>query len=520
MRWRSCRSRAWPATTDATWSRSIHEVVASGELETERVEANGGAGGVETTAQEPATQRQTRRAPVAPVTRAKLRRLLGTLDDLAARTWREGPFTILEEYVARTGLVLDLLAIDSLEAKRTIANIGSFMRFVQDWQAEHPRGCLGDFVAYLDAYQAAGGELPTSVEASEDLVGVQLMTLYQAKGLEFDHVFVPQLLKDEWPTREGSDGLFPRELLKELVPAGDIHTEEERRLLYVALTRARERLVVTTIAGPAAEKDPSPFLADLQEGAGPELRVVDGRAAAGPGALANGETPTPDDAAGEPAPPVLAPRPAHHAPADHPGAPPGPTPACHRAAGSAGGHRPRRPRGRCGPRAARGRFAALADRAVAMADEAREHQLDPLTMRVVALDSAAGASLLDVAPLPRTFSYSQMDTYGRCPLQYALQRVYAIPSGRRSGAMSFGSTAHAAFEAYTRERRERLARGIRRLPARTCSAGSRRSGRPASSRARPPRRTTVGASARSSTPSGRASSCRSGRRRPRRSRSS
>jgi DNA helicase-2/ATP-dependent DNA helicase PcrA len=102
---------------------------------------------------------------------------------------------------------------------------------------------------------------------------------------------------------------------------------------------------------------------------------------------------------------------------------------------------------------------ALADRAVEMADEAREHGLDPLTMRVVALDSAAGARLLDVAPLPRTFSYSQMDTYQRCPLQYALQKVYAIPSGRKAGALSFGSTAHATFEAFTRERRERLARG-------------------------------------------------------------
>jgi DNA helicase-2/ATP-dependent DNA helicase PcrA len=52
-----------------------------------------------------------------------------------------------------------------------------------------------------------------------------------------------------------------------------------------------------------------------------------------------------------------------------------------------------------------------------------------------------------------------MDTYERCPLQYALQKLYAIPSGRKAGALSFGSTAHAAFEAFTRERRERLARG-------------------------------------------------------------
>ncbi len=57
-------------------------------------------------------------------------------------------------------------------------------------------------MAYLDAYQAAGGELPTSVELSEDVDGVRLMTLYQAKGLEFPIVFVPSLLDGEWPTKE------------------------------------------------------------------------------------------------------------------------------------------------------------------------------------------------------------------------------------------------------------------------------------------------------------------------------
>ncbi len=216
----------------------IHEIVESGELELDCVGATGdaqassdvggnGDGGLalqppptdlaapSAGAPAPGRPRQTRRTSVAPATRAKLRRLLGTLEDLAARTWREGPFSVLEEYVDRTGLVLDLLRIDSLEAKRTIANIASFMRFAHDWQAEHPRGTLAGFVDYLDAYQGAGGELPTSVEASDDLVGVQLMTLYQAKGLEFDHVFVPQLLKDEWPTREYGSGLFPRDLLKE-----------------------------------------------------------------------------------------------------------------------------------------------------------------------------------------------------------------------------------------------------------------------------------------------------------------
>ena len=150
--------------------------------------------------------------------------------------------------------MLDLIAADTLESKRTVANIASFMRFAADWQAANPRGTLAGFVAYLDAYQGAGGELPTSVELSEDVEGVRLMTLYQAKGLEFPIVFVPSLLDGEWPVREGGDGMFPRELLREAVPAGDIHTDEERRLLYVAMTRAQERLILTTHGGAAARR--------------------------------------------------------------------------------------------------------------------------------------------------------------------------------------------------------------------------------------------------------------------------
>ena len=99
--------------------------------------------------------------------------------------------------------MLDLIATDTLEAKRTVTNIASFLRFAADWQQANPNGTLAGFVAYLDAYQGAGGELPTSVELSEDVDGVRLMTLYQAKGLEFPIVIVPQLLDGEWPTREG-----------------------------------------------------------------------------------------------------------------------------------------------------------------------------------------------------------------------------------------------------------------------------------------------------------------------------
>ena len=390
----------------------VHEIVESGELEVDRVaddrddepgdgeakgdgdaasdeNGSGGGGGGLTLQPRPADlsaasdgasaagrPRETRRTSVAPATRAKLRRLLDTLEELAAKTWREGPFTVLEEYVNRTGLVLDLLRIDTLEAQRTIANIANFMRFAHDWQAEHPRGTLAGFVDYLDAYQGAGGELPTSVEASDDLVGVQLMTLYQAKGLEFDHVFVPQLLKDEWPTREYASGLFPKDLLKEAVPSGDIHTEEERRLLYVALTRAKDRLVITTIAGPAATKDPSLFLDELREGAGPELLEIDGVAA---GTDADDRVPVATEEVTDSEALSVTPR-----------VMPTPTPRERRLALRVRANEllqllegidPDDPEAEQARADLSAQFAALATRATETADEARAHRLDPLTLQ-------------------------------------------------------------------------------------------------------------------------------------------
>ena len=69
------------------------------------------------TAPEPAAAAATRHeaGPSPADTRAKLRRFLRTIDELTPRTWRDGPFTVLEEFVVKTGIVFDLIALDSLE---------------------------------------------------------------------------------------------------------------------------------------------------------------------------------------------------------------------------------------------------------------------------------------------------------------------------------------------------------------------------------------------------------------------
>jgi putative RecB family exonuclease len=104
-------------------------------------------------------------------------------------------------------------------------------------------------------------------------------------------------------------------------------------------------------------------------------------------------------------------------------------------------------------------LARIGEATVLAADAARAAGLDPLTLRTIAADAGAGANLLAVAPLPTAFSYSQLDAYERCPALYAFRHVYRIPVAATVAAFTFGTTAHAAFEAFTRERRERAARG-------------------------------------------------------------
>jgi DNA helicase-2/ATP-dependent DNA helicase PcrA len=423
-------------------------IVASGKVEVDIVEDEVGAA-AEATAEIDA------RAGM----RAKLRQLLVALDQLNPLTFREGPFTILERYLERTGQVLDLIAADTLESKRTVTNIASFLRFAADWQASNAKGTLAGFVAYLDAYKGAGGELPTSVELSEDVDGVRLMTLYQAKGLEFPIVIVPHLLDGEWPTKERGGGAFPPELLREAVPIGDIHLDEERRLLYVAMTRAQERLILTTHGGPSAAKEASGFVGEVLDGAGSEIQVVNRTLGTAPGtSRLVGTDPVEGDAIGIERQVSTVRR-----------VMPLPTSRERRLAlrlraselvGLMEGTAATDPE----VDLARGDLArelmTLTRSAASSADVARAEGLDPLTLRTVALDSGAGANLLDVAPLPRTESFSSFDTFDRCPLRYAFRYVYRMPERSDPvAAFSFGTTAHAAFEVFTREKRERLTRG-------------------------------------------------------------
>jgi DNA helicase II / ATP-dependent DNA helicase PcrA len=118
--------------------------------------------------------------------------------------------------------------------------------FVNEWEPKSETRGLAEFVEYLGYYSQAGG----TISLEEDFPGdaVQLMTVHGAKGLEFPQVFLLRINNKKFPTTERHRVFeFPAALMKEGEPAEQFHIQEERRLFYVALTRAENRLTLTTL---------------------------------------------------------------------------------------------------------------------------------------------------------------------------------------------------------------------------------------------------------------------------------
>ncbi|MGD0402227.1 MAG: ATP-dependent DNA helicase [Candidatus Acidiferrales bacterium] len=139
-----------------------------------------------------------------------------------------------------------------------------FVQFVKDWEQKSEKKHLRDFIEYLDYFAEANGEINLEEESADD--AVQLMTVHSAKGLEFPHVFIMHLNKNDFPSNAKPVKFeFPPEMMKEEKPTGDFQIQEERRLFYVALTRARQRLTLSTVNN--KWKKPSLFLEDFLQNA-------------------------------------------------------------------------------------------------------------------------------------------------------------------------------------------------------------------------------------------------------------
>jgi superfamily I DNA/RNA helicase/RecB family exonuclease len=408
---------------------------------------------------------QWRREQLDARLRVKLERLKELLDHLVPRAQRDGPFAVLEDFLVRTNMLHDLIAVETPDAQRTVLAIARLMRFVADWQLSHPQDSLAQFIAYLDIYQQAGGDLDAEQIGRVEVEGVQLMTVYQAKGLEYEAVVVPRLVEGQFPDTREERTLIPVALLKQ-EPPQDFAIDEERRLLFVAMTRAKNRLLLTALQptgtriapsrfvgeiGRVGGLDDAPFSSDDFEPQVPADLAIE-RRAQGPQAEVDEVLTALTAAANAPETTKqllkLMPVPLAHEKRF----------ALRRRAVelmsmleglAADDH--------VGRAALTGELVEVAEAAASAASEARLNGLDPLTLNVLARHAPAGQTLLELTSLPQTFSHSQLRMYGECPLQYAFQKVYRIPVSETPGYFEFGGVIHRAFEVYARARRDAVA---------------------------------------------------------------
>ena len=126
---------------------------------------------------------------------------------------------------------------------------------------------LGEWIEYLNYFREAGGPIPLAANDNDD--AVRLMTAHGVKGLEFAHVFVLRANKGSFPTNYRETLVeFPRELRDpDSAAAGDdktLHEQEERRLFYVAMTRAKDSLHIYGKQGLGSrDKTPTGMLREL-----------------------------------------------------------------------------------------------------------------------------------------------------------------------------------------------------------------------------------------------------------------
>jgi DNA helicase-2/ATP-dependent DNA helicase PcrA len=143
--------------------------------------------------------------------------------------------------------LIDWLEITHLASSAQQRYVRQLTEFLKTWEPKSETKSLPEFLEYLDYFEQSGlGHICLDDEAPGD--SVQLMTVHGAKGLEFPHVFLLRINYGCFPAKERSPLFeFPVKLMKEELPVGNFHIQEERRLFYVALTRAERKLTITTL---------------------------------------------------------------------------------------------------------------------------------------------------------------------------------------------------------------------------------------------------------------------------------
>jgi DNA helicase-2/ATP-dependent DNA helicase PcrA len=196
---------------------------------------------------------------LSPESLPKINQLLLLLEKHAEYARREKASYAMVKIILESGIIGHL----DLDRDQEIFDyLNQLYNHIKNYENSEPDFRLKDLLAAIEMEKEAGesGNLKLAYDDEDKL---KIMTIHAAKGLEFKYVFVVGMVDKRFPTIAKKDKIpVPLAIVKEKLPAGDTHIEEERRLFYVAMTRAKDRLFLTYAGdyGGAAAKKPSKFL--------------------------------------------------------------------------------------------------------------------------------------------------------------------------------------------------------------------------------------------------------------------
>ena len=200
---------------------------------------------------------------VSPLEQEKLRSFRARIEKYAKMLREKKISEVLVRILDETGWLKWLVA--QTEEKDLIW-LNKFFDRLKEFESNFPHHQLHDFLLQVEMIRDEGGFEDQKIDPQKGPEAVKVMTVHASKGLEFEYVFLVGLINQRFPSSRRSDPLpLPEGLVKEKISPGDLHLEEERRLFFVAMTRAKKGLFFTWADdyGGSQRRRPSRFLQEL-----------------------------------------------------------------------------------------------------------------------------------------------------------------------------------------------------------------------------------------------------------------